>query len=183
MRTASGRFPSPYRSCKVFRPVCVSFLRRGVVVWPSDEPRQACHDRGPARTTRVTTRCVRVSRASSPRRSWPTSPPTSATVRRVAAASINWPPTIGCWRGSRKPLPAEQRCWSPRPSAARRFRACASHDEARSTTRVQAPHAGARRFCPPPGRSVTTTSWPRSGAGAWGWCTRRGTGASTGWRP
>ena len=29
----------------------------------------------------------------------------------------------------------------------------------------------------------TTTSWPRSAAEAWGSCTRRGTGASTGWRP
>ena len=35
----------------------------------------------------------------------------------------------------------------------------------------------------PPGRSGITTSWPRSVAAAWGWCTRRGIGASTGWRP
>ena len=30
---------------------------------------------------------------------------------------------------------------------------------------------------PAPGGLGTTTSWARSGAGAWGWCTRRGTGA------
>jgi anti-sigma factor RsiW len=36
---------------------------------------------------------------------------------------------------------------------------------------------------PAPGRSGTTTSWPRSAAGAWGWCTGRGTGACGGWWP
>ena len=36
------------------------------------------------------------------RRNWPESLPTSATVPSVAAASINWPPPILCWRGSSK---------------------------------------------------------------------------------
>ena len=72
--------------------------------------------------------------------------------------------------------------WSPRPSAARRSAPCAGVAGPGACRADRGPEA-APVILPAPGRSGTTTSWPRSGAGAWGWCTRRGTGASTGWRP
>ena len=62
--------------------------------------------------------------AGSRRRNWPASVPTSATVPSVAAASINWPPPIRCWRGSSRAPPTRKRRWSARPSAARRFALC-----------------------------------------------------------
>ena len=71
--------------------------------------------------TQLPKSCVRCRLVSSPRRSWPASLPTSATVRRVAAASIRRPPPIRCWRGSSKALPKVKTRSSSRPSVARRF--------------------------------------------------------------
>ena len=93
-------------SCKVLRPSSVSLGGRGIVVWPSDEPRQACHDRGPVEPSGRRRAACAVAGPAHRGRAGSTSPPTSATVRRVAAASINWPLTISCWRGSSKAPPA-----------------------------------------------------------------------------
>ncbi len=47
--------------------------------------------------------------ASSRRRNWPASLPTSVIVPLVATASINWPPPIRCWRVSSTARPARRR--------------------------------------------------------------------------